>query len=373
MTNLRTHVSILIVVVILGVFRLCLREIPLDRVGVKSNRIGKGVVEKDYAPGFCFVIPGIQRLYLMDPTVQDYTMAPEVAITTERFFRGPEVTFVRGEPIQLRAQDQFTLDVDITVLYRIRPGMAHNVLVKLGPEYGFHAILEQQARKVIWDVLAQLNTPDFYNAELRTTQAEMAREEINRALEPYFLEVVVVLVRNITYQQEYEQELLDRQLIDLRKLIAEDQLKLEQAQEKTQLVEMATSASVMAIRANLDADRKRLVAETDAEVARIKADADLEAQKMLAEAESYKRQQIAQGELATTSATAVGDNAITEAYEGIGGELYLAKQILENIEIGDIELNTNQTNPFDVEKMLELIGLDLDALKQEPAGAAPKR
>ena len=363
--NYRSHLWLLALVVILGLARLCVREIPLDRVGVKQNLLGKGVIEEDYLPGYCLVIPGLQRLFLMDPTIQDYTMAPEVGIPTERsLFSGPQLHFARGEPIDLRTQDEFTVAIDITVLYRIRPGAAHQVLVEIGSGHRFHGILEQQARKIIWEVLAKLSCPDFYNAEKRAAQAELTRDELNRALAGYHLEVLAVLIRDITYQEEFEQKLLAKQLIDQGQLLAKAQEQVEQAKERTQMIEKQTSATVLAIEAELEKERKTLIAKTDAEIAQIEADANFEAQKVIAEAESYKRQQTAAGELAKTTATAVGDKAIAAAYEGSGGELYLAKQVLENIEIGDIELNTNVTNPFDVEQMLELIGLDLEALKK---------
>lgn len=361
----RVHLCLVALVVILGLLWLCLREIPLDRVGVKSNQIGKGVVEKDLLPGYCFVIPGLQRLFLMDPTIQDYTMAPEVAIRTERsLFSGAQLHFTRGEPIHLRTKDEFTVDIDITVLYRILPGSAYRVLLEIGPGYQFHGILEQQARKIIWEVLAKLSCPDFYNAKMRAAQAEMTRDELNRALAGYHLEVLAVLIRDITYQKEFEQKLLAKQLIDQGQLLAKAQEQVEQAKERTQMIEKQTSATVLAIEAELEKERKTLIATTDAEIARIEADANFEAQKVIAEADSYKRQQVAAGELAKTTATAIGDKAIATAYEGSGGDLYLTKQILESIEIGEIELNTNVTNPFDVEQMLELIGLDLEALKK---------
>jgi len=358
----RVHFYLLIAVLALGVLRLCVREIPLDRVGIVSNQLGGGVVEKDYRPGYCFVPPGLQRFFLMDPTIQDYTMASEVAIKTRRsFFRGSQVTFTRGEPIHLRTQDEFTVDIDITVLYRIRPNMAHRVLVEIGPGYKFHEILEQQARKVIWEVLAQLSCPDFYDAKKRAAQAELAREELNRALKPYHLEVLAVLIRNITYQEEFEQKLLDLQLIDQKQLLAEAQRQVEQAKEKTQMIEKQTSATVLAIEAELEKEKKALIAQTDLEIARIEAETSLTAQTMIAEAENYMRRQTALGELAKTSATAVGEQAVAAAYRLPGGDLYLARQILDNIEIGDIELNTNRVNPFDVRQILGLVGVDLDA------------
>ena len=37
--------------------------------------------------------------------------------------------------------------------------------------------------------------------------------------------------------------------------------------------------------------------------------------------------------------------------------------MVENIEIGDIEINTNRTNPFDVGRMLEMLGVQVDDVR----------
>jgi hypothetical protein len=367
----RVHLIPLVFLVVFALGRLTCQEIPLDRVGVKSNVVGQGTVRKDYTPGYCFIIPGLQRLYLMDPTIQDYTMADEVAVHTERtilgYSAGQVLTYRTGEPIRnLRTKDEFTVTVDITVLYRIKPGEAHKVRIEVGPDYRFQEILEGQARKIIWDVLAQLSTPDFYNSKLRTAQTEQARRDLNRAVGPYHLEVLQVLVRNITFQEEYEKRLQAKQLIELQKRLADDTKLLEEAREKTQMVERGTTAAVIAIEAELDKERKQLVGETEVKIAKVAADASLEAKKLTAGADSYKRQQIALGDLARTSATAVGDKAMAEAYQGQGGELFLARQLLTNLEIGDVEINTNQTNPFDVKQILEMIGLNLAQYVKAP-------
>jgi len=381
MSHNRAHAILLIAVILffVGLKTTC-REVPLDRVGVKLNMIGgKGVVEKDFAPGYVFVMPGFQRLDLMDPTVQDFTMAATEAVRSERsdllgMTRQQQLTFRQGAPVNLRTQDEFTVDLDITVLYRIRPDAAHLVLKEFGSMYGFQArTLEPQTRLVIWNVLGQLRSADFYNSALRTAQADRARAELNRRLAAHNLEVLDVLIRNIKYQDEFEQKLLDLQLIDQRQRLAKDQEEVERAKEKTQLIEKATTASVIAIMAELEKERKTQIAATDMKIAQVTADASFLAQKMIAEADSYGRQRKALGELAKTSATAVGDKAVAAAYTGAGAELFLAKQLLEGLQIGDIEINTNDMNPFDVRRMLEMIGLNLGALvltpQAGPAGA----
>ena len=40
--------------------------------------------------------------------------------------------------------------------------------------------------------------------------------------------------------------------------------------------------------------------------------------------------------------------------------------MIDNIRFGEIEINTNQTNPFDVNQMLRMLGVPASALEGRP-------
>ena len=42
--------------------------------------------------------------------------------------------------------------------------------------------------------------------------------------------------------------------------------------------------------------------------------------------------------------------------------------MIDAIEFGEIEVNTNKVNPFDVNQMLKMLGLDPEMLKVEKKG-----
>ncbi len=342
------YVAILMVSIILliVVFVACFAKVPIDKVGVKIRLLGgEGTVKEDYPPGYVFRIPGIHRLELMDPTLQFHEISKNGDTK---------------KSLLLRGSDQYETQVDVTVVYHLKKGEAHKALDKHGPGELFKRSLQSFVEKNIWDELSKLDTEDFYNPKKREDGAKNAMNRMNEDLTAQHLEVVEVLIRNVEYDKSFEAKLLDKQILDQTQELEVSKAKLETEKEKTELIGKETDAMVAAIGEEMTAEINLLTAQAEADIAKIKADADLHAQTALAKAEQDKRQNIAQGEFLKTQAEAIGEKKVTEAYLGFGGSLYLAKQMVENIEMGEIEVNTNQVNPFDVEQMLKMLGVDIE-------------
>jgi len=329
-----------------------IEKVPIDRVGVKTLQLGGGVEQRDFAPGYVFVLPGMHKLELMDPTYQLLTQSGSSAV-------------------ELRSSDGFRTEVDITIVYRLKPGMAHKAIARHGPGYKFREKLQTIAEKYVWEVMGELVTEDFYNSEKRTAQAEKARVLMQQQLDAEFIEVIDVLLRDIRYDQRFEQLLLSQQLLDQEKLLFDSQNLLARERTKTELIQRKTENMVIEIKETQLKAIRELVADTDAAIARIQADAERFAETAIAEASREARQAIAEGELARTRARADGDKAINAAYSQPGGELLLTRKMIENLSFGQVELNTTQTNPFDVEQLLRMLGLGLETRMEIPSPAAP--
>lgn len=342
---MRILLIFVVALVIAGLgIRFCVEKVPVDSVGVKIRQLGGGgAVQEDFAPGYVFCVPGIHRLELMDPTLQFFTIADDGET---------------GAPLALRSSDQYVTKVDVTVVYRLKKGEAHRALVRHGRAEAFKTKLRSFANKNIWEELAKLETEDFYNPAKRLEGSLRAKDRMNRDLADQHMEVIDVLVRNVEYDPNFEQKLLDKQILDQKQQLETSKAILEGEKEKTELIEKETEAKTIAIAEDLKAEVNLLTAETDAEVAQIEADTDLFTKQLMADADNYERQRTAEGELLKTKAQAKGEKAITEAYAGFGGKLYLTRQLLDNLEIGEIEINTNRVNPFDVYQMLEMLGVE---------------
>ncbi len=318
--------------------RFCLEKVPFGFVGVRVHQVSGEIDKVDLQPGYHMVIPIVHKLELMDARKQVVTM--------------PKFT--------LMAKDENSVGLDITIVYALRQGEAWRARQKYGSGKGFKVSMTNLADKHLIEIMGQLTTEEFFNAERRTEQALAAMDKLNVIMEDQnnreFLKVHNLLIRNVEYNQEFEARLLEKQLFDQEKLYYESKAKTEAELMETQKIEKQTMAAVMAINEEQTKAIEVMKAETDAEIARIDAEAEFHAETVLAEAEREKREKIALGDLEIVMAKAMGEKAINEAYAGLGGQLLLVKKMIDNVSLGQIEINTNRTNPFDVTEMLSMLG-----------------
>lgn len=332
----------------LVLFNTFFEKVPIDRVGVVINQlaIAGGVEPRDYKPGYVFVAPVVHKLELLDPTYQSLTLGKK----------------------ELRLKDGFKTVVDLTLVYRIRPGEANMALQRLGEGANFKTRLFTISDKYIWEVMTELATEDFYNSDKRHDQAKIACDLMNVEFENEHLEVADVLIRDITYDEGFENLLKQKQRLDQEKLLFDSQRKLADEKKITELIERETRNMTIRIEQEKQKAIVELIAGTDAAIAKMEADARRDAETLVAQAQSTARKKIAEGDLAKVKARAEGEKAINAAYQEPGGDLYIARQIVQNLSFGEIEINTNQTNPFDVGQMLKMIGVDATGDAARAAG-----
>ncbi|MCX7934814.1 MAG: SPFH domain-containing protein, partial [Planctomycetota bacterium] len=263
------------------------------------------------------------------------------------------------EAFKPRTKDQYTTAMDITIYFRIRQNCAWRVLREIGPDpAAFHERFRQQAEGAMRKVMGELYTEDLYNSDRRQEVVAKTLAELNESLASSHLEAKDILIRWIVFDPNFEQKLLAKQLLEQQKLLARSQTQREMQKQKTEMIQRETEAMVLAIEKEKEREIAVKTAATEAAIAAIKADAAYEAKKLLAEAEKSKRQAIAEGEKLREVARAKGQKAINEALQGKGGQLFLSRQMVENLQIGRLEINTNQFNPFDLKQFLRLIGAE---------------
>ena len=207
-------------------------------------------------------------------------------------------------------------------------------------------------------VMGELYTEDLYNSDRRQEVVTKTLAELNASLVSSHLEAKDILIRWIVFDPNFEQKLLAKQLLEQQKLLARSQTQREMQKQKTEMIQRETEAMVLAIEKEKEREIAVKTAANEAAIAAIKADAAYESQKMIVEAEKSKRQAIAEGEKLREVARAKGQKAINEALQGKGGQLLLSQQMVDNLQIGRLEINTNQFNPFDLKHFLRLIGAE---------------
>ncbi|MHC4874229.1 MAG: SPFH domain-containing protein [Planctomycetota bacterium] len=329
--------SVFAVIVLLIVIASCTEIVPVDKIGVKSNLLGQGIIKEDVKPGLCLIVPGMHKLELLDPTIQ-------------------MISFSGKNSFPLTASDQFTTLLDISIFYRIEEKFAWNVYQNIGGKDSIRQLFTDKAREAIFRVMGQMRTEDLYNSEKRLDSSAKTLDALNDALKESHLRAESLLIRKVDFQKKFEDRLIAKQLLGQKQLLFKSKEKREKEQAKTQMIERDTMFVVKQIQEEMNKEIVSLKASNKAEIARIRADSEFKAKQMIAEADRMRRERIAEGEKLKAIAKAKGQKAVNDAYRSNGGKLLLTRKMVDNLDFGSIEINTNNMNPFDVNHFLNLLG-----------------
>jgi regulator of protease activity HflC (stomatin/prohibitin superfamily) len=211
-----------------------MRVAPTE-IGVRQSATS-GVLADDLAPGWHWRIPGIHKLVVLPSAyfMLDYTEDD----------KGPQ------KPIVIRTKDNNTVELDVSVPVRIKPGEA-NALVSIGnhvkdPDgrFRYQRLAEETATSVLREEMATLDSAGFYSTERRLAASTKALEMLNKQLGSMHLEAQAVLVRAVTFRPEYEKQLQQIQLNEQNKLLDIASQKLAGVQQSLDNFVQGTSALV---------------------------------------------------------------------------------------------------------------------------------
>lgn len=201
-------------------------------VGVRYNN-ALGLLEEDLQPGWHLEIVGLQKVWRL-PTYYLF------------------ISYDEYTTLSIRTKDNNTVNVDVSVPYRIKPGHAWKIIrdgnhLEYTPKkLRFQRLAEQTATSVLREKLAQLQSEDFYKTDRRLEVADETLNALNEKLASYHLEAETVLVRAAYFREQYENQLARIQLNEQQKLL--DGAKQEVAEKRQQLdnYEQETNALVSA-------------------------------------------------------------------------------------------------------------------------------
>jgi hypothetical protein len=335
---------ILFALLVIGILT-CTTKVPADKVGVRTLLTSSGVEDHDYPPGYVITIPGFHQVHLWDITWTNLR-----------------------ETLQVRGSDQYTTTVDISIMFRIKPGCCHVVAKRYRDEEHINKMALNILNKYANEILAQMKTEDFYNTKIRNDKSKEAQEAMDKQLSEEGLEVKNVLLRNIVYDQKFETQLLQKQLAGQRKSLEMAKGQLAGAQTETLLIARRAEAEVKSIEESKVQEIANLKAETDRKIVQITQDAKLKEAEIVSKAESARRQNLAQADLLKATAAAKGTELLSRVYARPGAPYYFARKALEGIKLGDVEVNSNIFNPIDTNALLKALGVDLRTM---PAQTPP--
>jgi len=206
-----------------------------NQIGVRQSA-ASGVLDSDLGPGWHMRIPGMHKYILLPSNyfVLDFT---EDKV-------GPQ------KPLVIRTKDNNTVDLDVSVPVRIKPGEAH-LLVEAGnhvldPDgrYRYMRLAEETATSVLREQMAALDSAGFYTTKERLDASDAALKALNKQLGAMHLEAQAVLVRAVTFRDEYEKQLQQIQLNAQNKLLDAASQKLANTQQSLDNYQQGTSAQV---------------------------------------------------------------------------------------------------------------------------------
>lgn len=142
------------------------------------------VRDKELSSGLHLVIP-LAKVTKMSIKTQDYTMSNAIG----------EGNRANADAITALTKEGLSVDLDITVLYKLNEEKASDVYQTVGVKYD-EVILRPAIRTVIRDVVAQYDTKDIYS-EKREEAGSSIHERLSQDLEERGVIIEQVLLRNV--------------------------------------------------------------------------------------------------------------------------------------------------------------------------------
>jgi regulator of protease activity HflC (stomatin/prohibitin superfamily) len=256
-------------IVIVALYNFFLVYVEPNEFGIKVVRIGaeRGVHKEVYNSGLHFVLPfGFQKMHKLPRDVQvlELTNYPKTASYYARMEKAAHI----------QTSDGFFVDVDVSILYHIVD--PYLVFTKIGPGhlYEDNGVIPK-AEPILKTTLGELTTEEFYNSPVRVEKTVIAKELLNKELNPKGMEVDLVLVRYFEYSEEIQKNIEEKKLKD--QLVFKNQAEARAASEEAILKKIIEEGKVK-VAVKLEEGKAyvtKRIAEKDLYVRKKKADADL--------------------------------------------------------------------------------------------------
>jgi hypothetical protein len=208
-----------------------------NEIGVRTSA-ASGVHDEDLGPGWHWRFPAVHKLILLPSSyfMLDYTDDDQGS----------------QKPLVVRTKDNNTVEIDVTVPLRIKPGEAHrlvaggNHVTDPDGRYRYQRLAEETTTSVLREQMATLDSVGFYSTDRRLAASAKALEMLNVQLAPMHVEAQAVLVRAVGFRPDYEKQLQAIQLNEQNKLLDAASQKLATAQQSLDNYVQGTSAQVSA-------------------------------------------------------------------------------------------------------------------------------
>jgi regulator of protease activity HflC (stomatin/prohibitin superfamily) len=205
-------------------------------------------------PGYCFYMPFIEEVYILDKSQQKFVMQGERYQSANHV---PKLT--------VRASDGSSFYFEeMPIQYEIRPEMAATILYDSGPRDAFkEEWVKAHARSILRDEFGRFTAVQAANPTVFDQARIEAKRRLNETLQPHGIEVVLIGTPNPKFDQAYEQAIEDRKSADqeVERLDAKGEQLVEERERRLAAVEREKSVEMQELQGDLT--RKLLEAERD--------------------------------------------------------------------------------------------------------------
>lgn len=341
-------IGLAIIVILIGV-RFMIIRVEIDQLGVKTVVWGihRGVVQKDFKPGWHRYIRQIDAWDLYDSTVQTINFTREA--------RTPDGKIVSRE-MPIRTADDYNVTVDIVVKYQIKRGKAHKIREEIGPGDRYKGFVENDIREVTRNVLGRMTERDLYDPDQKRKRAEEAKQLLASTLQSRHVNVIDFLILDMRFDPQLERKIKNVKLAELDQVLNISKERAVNQRGITQTIDATTEALAEKIQSDKSGQIVELNAGMVTKVTEILADANKFLIEKKAEGNLYKEERRAAGELLIARAKAEGERLRRKAMTGAGGDLIVALEAARNINLDDVMLSTQDIDLLDLEKMTDKFG-----------------
>ncbi len=155
------------------------------------------VKDKELSSGFHLVIP-LARVTMMSVRTEEYTMSIAYG----------EGKKTGADAIQALTKEGLSVDLDMTVLYRLKEDKASDVYKELGVFYD-EKIIRPAIRTSIRDIVAVYEAKDIYS-EKRQEAADKIKENLKLKIEERGIVIEDVLLRNVNLPDRLTQSIQEK-------------------------------------------------------------------------------------------------------------------------------------------------------------------
>lgn len=324
-------------------------KVGVDQIGVRTIVWGvkRGLVQKDYGPGWHRAITSVDQWDLYDSTVQtlELTKQPSRLGHDER----PEAA--------IRTADDYDVSADIIVKYQIKKEQVWKLRQDIGVGERYKIIVENEIRDIARSVLGKMVERDLYNPNEKRKRAEEFKVQLIERLVPRHVDIIDVLILEMRFDPQLERKIKNIKLAELDNVLNISKALAAEQRGITQTIDADTEAIAQKITGDKERSITVLDAETTKKTIELLAEADKYLVQKKAEGDLYKQQRKAEGNLLIKQSQAEGERLRREAISGIGGDIIVAMEAARNMNLADLNISSLDINLLDVDDMATRLGV----------------